>query len=236
MKKVFSFTASAVFFALLCVSCTIRQVPEQARSVSVSGTGTVYVTPDKAVITLSVVTSNKDANAASAENAERMTKVQEAVTAAGIVKDEITTSGYNIYQEAGWNNGKRIDGDYRVSNEITFILHKISDAGIIIDSAIKAGANELSSISFDSSDTANAKKQARILAVKEAEESAKLLATSSGANLGKVLSITEEETEPEYRAVNLAAKAASDALGSSTPVSSGKAKITVSVHMAYALQ
>ena len=185
---------------------------------------------------ISVQTINKDLVAASEENAVKMNAVQAALVSAGISKDDIATENYNINQESHWENSRQILGNYRVSNEITATVRKIDQAGVIIDSAVKAGANRLSSITFGITDTMQMIKQARIQAVKQAEESANLLASTSSATLGKVLTITEEQTpyEAAFKAGNTLMSAASDA--APTSISAEKTKISITVDVTYALQ
>jgi uncharacterized protein len=236
-NKYVYFLLSIFTAAMIMVnSCAIQQEKNQIRSVSVSGTGTVYVKPDKAVIELAVITAGNDVKTATEENASKMTKVQEAVIAAGIQKNKITTQNYRIYQENDWNKEKHIAENYKVSNEVTIILSTIDNAGSIIDIAIRAGANQLSSLSFETTDSINATKQARILAVKQAEETARILASSTGANLGKVLTIAEDADNSNFRTMNFASKALDAEENFSTPVSIGAEKINVTVHITYALQ
>jgi len=224
-------------FMLTATSCTIKQVQKINRTVSVSGTGVVWVTPDRATVTLSVETYNKNVSAAAEENAAKMTQVQTALLSSGIPQDDISTANYNLYQDTSWNNGKKIIGDYHVSNEITAVIRKIDTLGSVIDAAITAGANQLNSITFGISDTQNSEKQARILAIKDAENTAKLLALTSGADLGKVQTITEDPGSlraPQFPAANLMAKSAASDV--QTPITPGKSKISVTVHAVYALQ
>ena len=230
--------AATVFLAVAfaATSCTIRQIQNETRSVSVEGTGIVYAVPDRATVTFSVATSDRDVKNATTQNADQIAAVEAALVGAGIDKSDISTAGYSIYQETGWNEGRRISGNYQVSNEITVLIHDIGRTGTCIDTAIKAGANGLSSIAFGINDPENLKKQARILAVKQAETNAKLLADLSGAKLGKVLTITEEENSPVFPVVMTAAKTMTAGGSAQTPVSAGKTKISVTVHVTYTLQ
>lgn len=246
MKKIAK-TFSVLFCAgALCVlnSCTIQQDAYSKRTVSVSGTGSVTIEADTATIILSVVTRGKDVAETSEENAKKMTAVQDAVIKTGISKECISTQNYSVYQESHYDNktGRQIPDDYRVTNQIKILVKKINTASDVIDVALKNGANQLSSLTYGVTDTEIAKKQARSLAIQQAQEAANLLAGASGANLGKVLSISEhaDYAYPRARLMKTTANAdmgmieAEEAV--STPVSGGSSTVTVSVDAVYQLK
>ena len=239
MKKTSVSILAAVICSLLFASCIVRQYPAGKRTVSVRGTGSIPVEADRAIIVLSVITTAKDAGTAAGQNAEKMTKVQDAVIAAGCSRDSISTENYTIFQEYEYMKDRRVPGDYRVSNEIKIYLKDKKLASTIIDSAIKAGANSLSSLSFTVSNPELAIKQARTAAVQNAHEAAKLIAGTTGSELGKVLKI--EEVKDGYNAplakvyanARFESAASNDA---STPVQSGKINFTVTVNATFELK
>lgn len=225
--------------SLLFSSCIIRQYPSSKRTVSVSGSGSVTVEADNATIVLSVITRSKDVATAASDNASKMTAVQDAITALGFQKSDITTQNYSIYQESNYSNGKQILGDYRVTNEVKITVSELDKVSEIIDTAIKSGANQLSSLTFGITDTQLAVKQARTLAIQQAQDAALLIAGTSGSELGKVLSIEEHKNSSMPRTVMLKAAAfnADAALEeASTPISSGKSTITITVDATYELK
>lgn len=231
-KKIFILALLPLLFS----SCVIREPQKKSRSIEVSGTGEIFVQNDSAKIELSVITKNADVLKASSENAAKMTAVQNALAEKGIEKSEISTSGYSIYQESNYQNGRSVLGAYNVTNRISVVLKDVSKSGEIIDSAIKAGANQLNSVTYFPSSTDAAKKQARILAVKQAEAKANTIATSSGNLLGKLLTIKEENSSFVYDSNSAGFKAESSVADSTTAMSSGKTKITVSISATYELE
>ncbi|MCM1321942.1 MAG: SIMPL domain-containing protein [Bacteroides sp.] len=232
-KKLFSafFLSAAVISAFSALSCTAGS---GARTVTAAGSGSVSVLPDVAVIKLSVITRNVSVKEASAENTRLMTQVQQAIQAAGIAPESFSTSNYRIYQENAYSSAKNTSEPYRVSNMLTIILKDIAKTGAVIDTAIAAGANELSSLDFSVLDAQSAAQEARILAVKQAEENARQLAENAGAKLGRIVTISEENyTQPLYQS-NVRLMATDT--GAGTPVSAGKSDITVSVRCIYELK
>ncbi|MDE5898706.1 MAG: SIMPL domain-containing protein, partial [Treponemataceae bacterium] len=183
---------------------------------------------------LSVVTRKNSVTEASAENARRMADVQKAILDAGIPEESWSTSNYTIYQENSYVNGRSVPGDYRVSNMLTVVLKDVTKAGSVIDAAIAAGANELTSLSFSVSDTSEAEDQARVLAVEQARHAAEILAESGGARLGRLLSISEESySQPALQSNRLLTAGYADG---GTPVTAGKSTVTVTVRATFALR
>lgn len=229
MKRFFRliFTTALVFLLFSCLENT------DARTISVSGSGAVQVIPNRAVLELSVVTWNPSVSVASNENAALMTKVQKALESAGVPKDSYSTSNYSIRREVSYVNGRSVPGDYRASNVLNVVLTDITGVGEVIDAAISAGANELSSLNFTVSDSSGYMEEARRLAVEQAYEKASVLAEASGAKLGRVMQISEQSyTQPLYKS-NMMVTAEADA---ATPVQAGKQDITVSVNVLYELK
>ena len=244
MKKFsLAITGLSLAGALLLSSCSIQQDHYSKRTVSVSGTGSITVEADTATIILSVITKGNDVSETSAENAKKMTAVQDAIKAKGIQKECISTQNFSVYQESHYDNksGKQVYDDYRVTNQIKILVKKIGMVSEVIDLALKSGANQLSSLSYGVTDTEIAKKQARSLAIAQAQEAANLLAGASGAKLGKVLSISEHADYAYPRARMLKAGLANSDMALAeeavaTPVSGGSSTVTISVDAVYQLK
>lgn len=240
MKKIknFNFAIFTLIFISLSFfsSCTIKETKENLRTVEVCGVGEVQVKNDIVSIELSVITRNSDIMRASSENAQKMTSVQNALLENGISKNNISTSGYSVYQEKNYQNGRTILGLYNVTNKIKVVLNDVSKVGEIIDLAIKSGANELDSVNYSVSNTNSALKQARILAVKQAEEKANTIATSSGNILGQVLKISESTENYSYYENSSLGALNSYADSATTPMSSGKSKLQVKINATYELK
>jgi len=236
-KVLKTLTTTAIISGLL-MSCTYKSVDYSTRTVSVHGTGEVEVQADNATITMSVVTRGNNAAVASNENASIMTEVQKSVLSLGVSKDSVTTENFSIYRESNYKDGKYIAGDYVVTNQIKIFIKNIDIVSEVIDTAIGAGANELSNLEYGISEKEVAIKQARTLAVQQAQESAQLIAGTSGSKLGKVLRIEENANSSNRRNVMMFKSAADNVKyeTASTPISAGKSTITVSVDAIYQLK
>ena len=222
--------------ALLAIGAVSAADTSTDHTITASGTGSVIGTPDRAQISLAVETENADVKAAQAENAAIMTKVMDALTAAGIPKDALKTTGYNIYpvyDDVKFPIGQRIKA-YHVSNTLTVTLHDVSRTGEVIDIGVANGINQANSIQFLLSD-----EQAHVLrteALKEATDraaaDARTVATSLGVN---ITSVKTAEIGGGYTPVLFQNYARSDMAsgGSPTPIQPGDITVTATVTVTY---
>ena len=216
------------------------------RTITVSGKGNVYVTPDRSTVNLSVITRNADIKSAQTENAETMKRVLSAISSAGISSEDIQTYDYGISQDYHWKDDEKVYGEYKVSNRIKVTVADVEKAGGIIDVAIQNGATGVDSLSFNYEDEPAAVKRARALAIENAKAIARESVETAGAKLGKVLIMEEQSGNlPSYMSRITSnslsqtwggAAVYSDMADSSTPFSTGKKEISVIVNIMYELR
>jgi uncharacterized protein YggE len=193
---------------------------------------------DRATLALSVVTRNGDAAQAAAENAARMTAVRQALAALGVGQEAVSTSNYSVYRETGYGSGANAPGEYRVANRLNVTVQTLDLVGQMIDAAIRAGANELSSLDYSSSDTENALREARIRALRQAKATARLFAAESSAKLGRVLHVADALGAPVPAYAPKTARALADSVGGyvPTPIGAGANTVTAAVSVTYELK
>ena len=73
-----------------------QNITTNANTLSLTGTATTMVKPDKVTVSLGLETTNKTANAALAANSKVMNKVIDALKAAGVKDNETSTSSFSI--------------------------------------------------------------------------------------------------------------------------------------------
>ena len=229
------------FATLVSTSCSQGDI-HKMRTITVSGTGKVYVTPDKATVDLTVITRDDDIKLAQKENAGTMKGVQAALLGIGILPEDIQTYDYGISQDSYWKDSEREFGKYNVSNRIRVTMPDVEQASDVIDVAIKNGATGVDGLSLSYKDEAAAVKKARAIA----EESC----GAAGTRLGKVLVMEELSSgaRPPYMAL-AASNSISQTWGGeapvyydsgdasdATPISSGKKEIRVVMSIVYELR
>jgi uncharacterized protein YggE len=237
MKKKLGVCLAAIAAVFIVCSCAVKRGGVlDARSVSVTGTGAVIVIPDRAQLSVAVVTRADDVLGAANENAQKMIAAQNAITVLGVEKKDLSTSNYNVTREMNYRDGVQVPGMYRVTNRLNITLKDPAILGSVIDAALVAGANEIASLEFSSSEKENATKEARRLAINQAQAAARLLAEESKARLGKALFVSEMETPAEYRSpAPVNARMFSDA-AQSTPIAANSTTVTVTVQATYELK
>lgn len=216
---------------LLCAGCS-----GEKGSITVFSTGTVSLEADTAKITLAVQTIDAQAVIASAENAKIMTAVNNELAKIGINPEDIASTNYSVYQESYYNSDTKKSeyGNYRVSNNIVVTVHDVEKTGEVIDTALAAGVNNLSSVNFYARDTTVAYSEARKRAVLESVESATILATTAGKDLGDVIKIEEGGNYGAVAQEVYVMRTASNDY--TTPMSPGTTDVSVSVSAEFALQ
>lgn len=181
--------------ALCLAVLPVVSFADSERSITVTGTATVKVEADSALITLGVESSAKEASAAAAANAEAVDKVTKALMEAGIAEEDITTNYFYVYAIYNYDDMNedgvtRIRG-YRVNNSMFVVVKDIEKVGEIIDIALANGASSCDNISFRANGE-DLYDQVLAAAVKEAARKAAVVAEAAGGKLGKVIDVTEQ--------------------------------------------
>jgi uncharacterized protein YggE len=163
---------------------------ETGRSIQVSGTAVVNVTPDRVLIQLGVQSNGATPQKAEAANSATINKVLRALKALGIAEKDIVTDWYVINPLYDDYDSLTIEG-YRIHNVVAITLRDVSKVNKVIVAALNAGANQVVNVEFYLSDLRKYRDQARELAMQAAQEKAGDLASAAGAQTGCVMSINE---------------------------------------------
>lgn len=175
----------------------INHVPHQntedcdsSRTVQVSGTALVNVTPDRVLIQLGVQSNGRTPQQVEAANSVTIHRVIQALKKLGIQEKDIVTDWYVIEPVYENYDSLQIKG-YRINNMVAVTLRDINLANDVIVAALGAGANRVINVEFYLSDLRKYRDQARELAMTAAGEKARDLAEAAGAEAGCVVSINE---------------------------------------------
>jgi uncharacterized protein len=162
---------------------------ETAGGITVSGTGTATVVPNRASFSFGTVSQATTANAALTASSQSVARVIAALKRAGVASADIQTSEVSLSPLMN-DNGNSIIG-YSASNTVTVTIKKLSDAGDIVDAAVGAGANQVSGPNLLASDQDAAYRNALKAALADARTKAETLASATGSALGKITAIVE---------------------------------------------
>jgi uncharacterized protein YggE len=207
---------------------------EPGGTLRVTGQAQVSVPADVVKVNFTVETESASAQEATDLNAQRMDAVARALRGAGILGLVTETFGYNLRPEyeTGRTVSNRIISGYRVQNNLRVTLPDVDATGMIMDLAIEAGANRISDLLFEASDTRAAELEALQMAVAMAREQAEVMAESMGVRLGIALEVQGGATAPSPRSPG-AMMLRAEAGVPSTPIEAGDQVVLASVTITY---
>jgi uncharacterized protein len=163
---------------------------DASRTVQVTGSALINVTPDRALIQLGVQSNGATPEVVQAANSVAILKVMEALQAHGVAAKDIATDVYVIEPVYENYDSLYIKG-YRINNIVAVTLRDVKTTSAILATALSAGANQVINVEFYTSELRKYRDQARELAMKAAKEKAQALANAAGAEAGCVLNINE---------------------------------------------
>ncbi len=234
------FVVVLIFSTLVDVKNKIEK-PEN--TMTFSGTGTIYVKPDLAQVSASVVSDAKTVAEAMTDNTGKMNAVISFVKGQGIEDRDLKTTNFSIYPRYEYQKvetqiypyppGKRVLVGYEITQSLEIKIRDMSKVGTIFEGVTGAGANEVSNLQFTVDQEDAIKDQARTEAINDAKSKAETLAKQLGIKLIKISNFSENSILPYFYSLK---EAAPLGLGGGTTVPSiqtGENKIEVQVSITY---
>ena len=198
---------------------------------TVTGNAEVDAQPDYVQIQIEVRTEGEDVSRAQEQNAIIMNRVISALLALNIPRENIQTTAYTISPNYDYIEGRQVFRGYEVQNAITVKIMDISQAGIVIDTAIQNGANHVSSIQFKVDDTDAYYERALNLALVNAIAKAESMAETMHVYLQPIpIEIIEESqivTPIPYKMVQMSNQEIN------TPIEPGSIPVSASVRVKF---
>ncbi|PJA59039.1 MAG: hypothetical protein CO163_11620 [Rhodobacterales bacterium CG_4_9_14_3_um_filter_71_31] len=204
--------------------------PQEARVLSVTGTGSVSAAPDMARATFGVTAQRPEASAAFSAVAQAMTDVLAAVAAAGVAAADVQTVALSLSPVYGGGGDAplRLEG-YAARQQVAVTVRALDALGPLLDAAARAGATDFDGVGFDVADRKTLEDAALAAALADAARIAGLMAEGAGVRLGAPLSIAlggGGRPEPQYRM---------SAMEAAMPLAAGSISVSVSVAARYAI-
>ena len=200
--------------------------------ISVSGTGTVLVAADTAIVSLGISARDKDVLVAQQKANETIAAIRTVLTDNGIAPEDINTGYLNIYAIYDYSaDGETITG-YNANSTLAIRVTDMTIVGKVIDLSFGAGANMLNGVDFSASETDGARAEALKKAVQDARAKADILAEASGLKIRSIDAIEEGSTYSFDTGVNRFAKTygtSEDVEEAETVVQSAKLQVTATI-------
>ncbi|MCP9199866.1 SIMPL domain-containing protein [Gramella sp. GC03-9] len=191
-----------LFVVLLSVPVMAQN--SQNPSVSVSGEGIIKIVPDQVLIKSRIEHEGPSATSVKKQNDEIVNKIINYLKAEGIDEKDFQTNYVNLNKRYDYNEKTYT---YIANQSITIKLKDIGNYERIMKGLLENGLNRIDGIQFLSSEIEKYEQEARRLAVLDAQNKAKQLASPLGQEIGKAISISEMDynnVQPLYRMEEMA--------------------------------
>ena len=215
--------------------------------IRVSGTGTVSVEPDVAILQVGVEVFAGKVSTARSEASKAMDSVVSVLKKEGVEEKDIQTTRINIYPRYDYEevtiNGKRIGTQvltgYTVNNTVKAKIYEIDKVGEIIDKGADAGGDyaRINGVDFTVDDPTPYQTEIRKMAVEDAVGKAQEYALLTNVELGPVVELNEMTSgsvhspyEADYGMRMMAAAPPT------TSISAGQLEISLTVNTLFAIK
>lgn len=241
MRKLL-FVFSSVF---LFAPATFAQNNLEPPLITVTGQAEVRVPPDEVLFTLAVENVDRDMLVANKKTDDSVKQILAIARKNNVKPEDVQTSQISVqpkyntddmpYDER--NKVKRVLIGYEVSKTVAIRLRDISRFDELLADVLKAGITRLSNLQFLDSQVRKHRDEARRMAIRAAQEKARLLAGEIGQSIGPAYSITEESVNYSRSNINQNTTAtAGESSDSESAIAPGSLSITAQVTVRFRLQ
>lgn len=234
MRKMF-----AILLCLAILALGTGAALADGTKLSVTGSGTVLVESDLAIVTVGVQETSKDVLEAQSTVNEKIAAIKQALLDAGVEESEINTDSINIYANYDYSDNTEVIVGYTARNSLSVRTTDMDNVGSLIDAAFAAGANTLDNVQFTVQDDTQAREQALTMAVEDARRKADVLASAAGLQVASIERISEGGVSVYDSMRNYAADtvmAAEESGGAGTLVQAALVSVDATVSMEFELQ
>lgn len=218
------------------------------RTIQVSASDSVKVSPDMAELSLTICPQGATAQEAQAQAASELDALKAALAALGIDEKNIVASQVNIYARYDWSDYVEKIVGYQASIDITLRELTIDQANSAIPAIAGIEDTTLDGTRFYVSTYDERYQEALVSALQVAQAKAQVLAQAAGAQLGAVANVCENYDSQEYRYSSVQAKSEADTMAvaeaaaadtgagnSSDMLNPGEIEIKASISVTYEL-
>lgn len=213
-------------------------------TITVQGEGEVQATPDIGEFSFSVRAEGEDAETAQTKSAEAINAILAFLEGSDVEDKDIKTQNYNLNPKYRYERevcesgtycppGEAIIDGYEVSQMVSVKVRDLDKSGDLISGVGSLGATNISSLQFTIDDESVLKAQARKIAIVDAQNKAKKLASDLSVRIVRMTGFYEDEGSfpPMYYAKSEMAmdSAMGGAVAPSIPTGENTINSTVSI-------
>ncbi|MDF2686578.1 MAG: hypothetical protein K0S55_1760 [Clostridia bacterium] len=248
LQNILIFGIAVLLTLSIAVTAVMLNVPTQAATenttaapskyINVSGNSIISVVPDLAYISVGVISEDVDSKAALEKNNKSIQAVLDAIKSFKIDSKDIQTGSFSIYPRYNYieKTGENVINGYTVNNTLTITVRNLDNLGKIFDTAVKAGANNSTNISFDYSKKSDKYLEALKLATENAKKEADAIASAFGGKNLTIIEVNENSSNYYVGYTGGRGYAVAEEADSSVPVEKGQIEISASVAVKYSFE
>lgn len=184
----FKVIALAALMGISGMAAQANELPDGPHIVT-SGTASVDAVPDIATLAIEVNVAAKDATTAKKQADERVAQYISFLELNQIAKKDISSANLRTKPDYDYQDGKSILKGYRAVRTVEVTLRQLDKLNSLLDGALKAGLNEIRSVSLGVAQPDAYKDKARKAAIDNAIHQAQELANGFNRKLGPVYSV-----------------------------------------------
>lgn len=238
MKKFTSVLAAALL--VFSVAGTSLAAAAEPNTIAVSGMAEQEVAPDMAYVDVGINVRADDAETARTQEAQIASQIRRALLGLAITDNDLQNTSYYLYQEYKVDrNGVRTADKYVLDSSIKVTVKDLDKLSQVIDNVVKAGATNISNITYALSTQNIIQRQLLATAVENARDKAAVVANAGSRTLGNMLSADinsfDGGTIVAYGANKLRSTTNLAEDGVATKLSPGKIKLNARVQVVFSL-
>lgn len=207
-------------------------------TISVSGEGRVFGSPDIAELSFGIQTGRMDTAKVAMEKLRKsMDAIFRAVKDHGVEEKDIRTEHFSLNPVYDWTEKGQVFRGFEASQSFRVKVRDLDQVDDVLTAATDAGANQAGNVQFTIDDPETQRAEARAEAITEAKAKAKVLAANLGGRLGKLKSFNESTSGwAQPMMLMRAEKAGMEGDTPDLPLPAGEQEVTVKVTLTYELK
>lgn len=223
----------AILFAIMTQA---QDQQKQIPQITVSGEGKVKVTPDQALISISVETKGTKAVDVKKDNDVAVDKVIQYIKKMKLPKEDVITQRVALNPNYDYNTKKH---SYIAVQTIVINLKDLAKYDELMEGLVDAGVNRIDNVEFKSSKIEQYQSEARKIAMKDAKRKADdYVSILAGQKVGKALVISDNSQnyfpQPMFKSA-MAMTAMADESVQRETIAVGEMEITSNIVVSFIL-
>jgi len=230
--------ASSLVTILVAASAVVARADDPPPpAIVVNGEATVQATPDRAFVSVSVESRDRNPGEAQRKTATAMAAVRKKLAQTGVKDDQIRTIAYDLQLEFDYDKGHQVPRGYVARDLIEVRLDDVTQVGTVIDAAVGAGATNIGGVRFDLKERAALEREALRRAVADGRARADAAAAGAGVSVASILRIEEQRVfSPPPGPMPMMMRAAAAEAAPPTQIDAGEIELRANVTLTAGLK